>query len=268
GGEDHSFGSTCLTSYMKYMPTLLGAPASSVANTPGNPSVGTRSARWKPASRNMRRKSCTPSSAPTPSAGMVGWRIPSCKRRTDSSWRFWISRSTGPRSAARASRGSINQAAPASEPRKSVRRERLSMRLPHKSGAVVSSTNTTRVSCEAVCRQISVRALSGGARTQPDLCKTAEGIMRKLSRKRIVTCLCLSPAGGAVGVLAAGASAPFWGQWGRTPDHTGMVPVAGQTGSNILANIVYDPFTSKEQSGPITTGDLLVHYQTPLVDGN
>src|SRR5438045_35129 len=60
----------------------------------------------------------------------------------------------------------------------------------------------------------------------------------------------------------------WWGQWGRTPQHVGAVPVAGQTGSNILANIVYDPFTSKEQQGPYALGDLLVHYQTPLVDGN
>ena len=91
--------------------------------------------------------------------------------------------------------------------------------------------------------------------------------MRILPRKKIVACLCVALVG-AAGVLAAGGAPPFWGQWGRTPEHTGMVPVAGQTGSKILANIVYDPFTSKEQSGPITTGGLLVHYQTPLVDGN
>jgi len=60
----------------------------------------------------------------------------------------------------------------------------------------------------------------------------------------------------------------FWGQWGRTPLHQGSVPVAGQTGSNILANIVYDPFTQKEQQGPYAAGDLLVHYQTPLIAGN
>ena len=41
GGEDHSVGSNCLTSYMKYMPTVRAAPASSVATTPGLPSVCT-----------------------------------------------------------------------------------------------------------------------------------------------------------------------------------------------------------------------------------
>ena len=39
GGELHSAGSYCLTSYMKYTPTVFGAPASRVANTPGLPSV-------------------------------------------------------------------------------------------------------------------------------------------------------------------------------------------------------------------------------------
>ena len=40
GGELHSEGSNCLTSYMKYIPTVRRAPASNVANTPGWPSVG------------------------------------------------------------------------------------------------------------------------------------------------------------------------------------------------------------------------------------
>lgn len=60
----------------------------------------------------------------------------------------------------------------------------------------------------------------------------------------------------------------WWGQWGQNPAHQGSVPVPGQTGSSILANIVYDPFTDKEQVGAYAAGDLLVHYQTPLVDGN
>jgi hypothetical protein len=34
-GDLHSDGSNCLTSYMKYMPTVRFAPASKVANTPG-----------------------------------------------------------------------------------------------------------------------------------------------------------------------------------------------------------------------------------------
>ena len=45
--------------------------------------------------------------------------------------------------------------------------------------------------------------------------------------------------------LAAVVSPVFWGQWGQNPQHTGSVGVAGQTGTNILADIVYYPFTAK-----------------------
>jgi hypothetical protein len=74
----------------------------------------------------------------------------------------------------------------------------------------------------------------------------------------------------AAASIAAGSNnlAPFWGQWGQNPQHTGTVTVAGQTGSKILADVVYDPFTSKEEQGPYATGDLLAHFQTPLVAGN
>src|SRR2546430_10221612 len=81
---------------------------------------------------------------------------------------------------------------------------------------------------------------------------------------RVVVVVC---CGLSVSVASA-APAVWWGQWGHDPLHQGSVPVAGQTGSRILANIVYDPFVGKEKQGPYATGDLLVHYQTPLVDDN
>src|SRR5881392_3817529 len=71
-----------------------------------------------------------------------------------------------------------------------------------------------------------------------------------------------------VAVNAFAAGPVWWGQWGQNPQHQGTVSVAGQTGSHILTNIVYDPFTDKEQNGQYAAGDLLVHYQTPLIDGN
>lgn len=76
--------------------------------------------------------------------------------------------------------------------------------------------------------------------------------------------LCIGIASVALAVVV---SPPFWGQWGGNAQHTGNVAVAGQTGTNILADIVYDPFTQKEEQGPYATGDLLVHYQTPLIAG-
>src|SRR5438093_9843998 len=58
---------------------------------------------------------------------------------------------------------------------------------------------------------------------------------------RIAIVGCLAATAGAA--LVAAPTNVWWGQWGRSPVHDGFVPVAGQTGSNILANIVYDPFT-------------------------
>jgi hypothetical protein len=59
-----------------------------------------------------------------------------------------------------------------------------------------------------------------------------------------------------------------WPQWGRDPQHTGQINVAGQNLNQVLANIVYDPFVDQEKAPENGDGDLLVHYQTPLVDGN
>jgi hypothetical protein len=61
------------------------------------------------------------------------------------------------------------------------------------------------------------------------------------------------------------ASSQDWPQWGRNPQHTGAVNVAGQTPNNILANLIYDPFVDQEKAGG---GGLSVHYQAALVDGN
>jgi hypothetical protein len=62
------------------------------------------------------------------------------------------------------------------------------------------------------------------------------------------------------------SNAPFWAQWGANPQHAGMVNVAGQNLGHQLADIVYDPFVPQEQAEQ--TGDLVVHYQAPILDGN
>jgi hypothetical protein len=62
------------------------------------------------------------------------------------------------------------------------------------------------------------------------------------------------------------AATPAWPQWAQNPQHTGFLNIAGQALNKILANIVYDPLVPDEQA--LNDGDLLVHYQTPLVDGN
>ena len=71
----------------------------------------------------------------------------------------------------------------------------------------------------------------------------------------IATCLALAPVA---------ASGPIeWLQWGQNPQHQGFVDVAGQNVNRALADIVYDPNVPAEQAS--TGGDLLAHYQAPLL---
>jgi len=57
-----------------------------------------------------------------------------------------------------------------------------------------------------------------------------------------------------------------WAQWGQNQQHRGFVGTEGQDLTSILADIVYDPFTKQEEDA--TDGELLVHYQVPLLEGN
>jgi hypothetical protein len=70
-------------------------------------------------------------------------------------------------------------------------------------------------------------------------------------------------------VLLAGfdRERPFWPQWGRNPQHTGMVNVPAQPLNEKLADIVYDPFVKQEVAENGGYG-LAVHYQSTLIDGN
>jgi hypothetical protein len=62
----------------------------------------------------------------------------------------------------------------------------------------------------------------------------------------------------------AAAQQPFWSQWGRDAQHTGTADVAGQRLDRRLAQFIYDPLVSVAQAA--TGGDLLAHYQVPLLD--
>ena len=57
-----------------------------------------------------------------------------------------------------------------------------------------------------------------------------------------------------------------WSQIGANPKHTGSVPVAAQPLLHLLSDITYDPFVPQEQAS--ANGNLLVHYQVPLIDGD
>jgi outer membrane protein assembly factor BamB len=60
-----------------------------------------------------------------------------------------------------------------------------------------------------------------------------------------------------------------WTQWGQGEAHAGSVCAAGQPLARELARIVYDPFNNDELADPGSRGgELLVHYQGPLVVGD
>lgn len=58
----------------------------------------------------------------------------------------------------------------------------------------------------------------------------------------------------------------IWPQWGQNAQHANSVQVAGQDLNRILADIVYDPLAPVEQG--LNNGDLLAHYQVPLVESS
>jgi outer membrane protein assembly factor BamB len=67
-------------------------------------------------------------------------------------------------------------------------------------------------------------------------------------------------------LISFDAAAQTWSQWGGGPRHTGTLPVYAQPLRELLADFVYDPFVEQERAE--ANGSLLVHYQTPLSDGN
>jgi len=85
-------------------------------------------------------------------------------------------------------------------------------------------------------------------------------IVTALSVATTTLTLTLAPA------LAIAGAPSAWPQWGRDPQHTNASDAAGQSVDRILASFVYDPFVPDEQKAEF--GDLLVHYQAPLVDGD
>jgi hypothetical protein len=86
-----------------------------------------------------------------------------------------------------------------------------------------------------------------------------------MRRKLVFLCVTAVSVMGA-GSLGAATAPPPWPQMGHDPQHGSMVSNLGQPLNRIIQDIVYDPFVSAEIAAG--GGDLLVHYQTPLLDGN
>ncbi len=68
---------------------------------------------------------------------------------------------------------------------------------------------------------------------------------------------------GILSAAVADAQTPVWSQWGQNPQHTGNIPVAGQSPQSKLSDSVFDPFVAQEVA---ESGALLMHYQAPLVN--
>jgi hypothetical protein len=66
-------------------------------------------------------------------------------------------------------------------------------------------------------------------------------------------------------VLQAQTTTTNWSQWGQNSQHQGVVDVVGQPIASMLSDIVYDPLVPQEQAA--TGGELLAHYQVPILDG-
>ncbi len=69
-----------------------------------------------------------------------------------------------------------------------------------------------------------------------------------------------------VPITASAQGSLSWPQWAQNSQHTGFLNVNGQNLHGILANIIYDPLVPDEQA--LNGGNLLVHYQVSLVEGN
>ncbi|MGO9648073.1 MAG: hypothetical protein ACLPOO_08460 [Terriglobales bacterium] len=89
--------------------------------------------------------------------------------------------------------------------------------------------------------------------------------MSRLHLATILVLLCF----GILLLTGFGGNRVFWSQWGRNPQHEGMVSSFGQPLNHKLADIVYDPFVPQEklENFPIYgEGALTAHYQSTLVD--
>jgi hypothetical protein len=66
--------------------------------------------------------------------------------------------------------------------------------------------------------------------------------------------------------IACAWAQSFWPQWALNPQHTSQIGVAGQPLNRMLAAIIYDPLVPQEKAA--NQGNLLAHYQVPLIDGS
>jgi len=85
-----------------------------------------------------------------------------------------------------------------------------------------------------------------------------------MSRAEILLVLCATACGGDSG---GRPNCDAWMQWGQSADHLGSSCVAGAvTAAKPLATVAYDTLINDEKAD--ADGEILVHYQAPLVVGD
>ncbi|HET9794109.1 MAG TPA: hypothetical protein VFS34_06570 [Thermoanaerobaculia bacterium] len=87
-----------------------------------------------------------------------------------------------------------------------------------------------------------------------------------MEKHRVLALVALVIGFVAIDTAALAAEPPGWLQWGSDAQHTGFFPVAAQPPEAILSDTVVDP--NAQASYEEVGGDLLVHYQVPLTQGN
>lgn len=90
-------------------------------------------------------------------------------------------------------------------------------------------------------------------------------LVRALAACSIALCFAAGCHGDPTPQLDCSTPIPFT-QWGQDAAHSGTTCAAGQPLARPLADLVYDPFVEQQQAE--ASGDLLVHYQATLIDGD
>lgn len=86
----------------------------------------------------------------------------------------------------------------------------------------------------------------------------------KLARAAVLAAALAAAVG--PGLAAAHGGPIDWPQWGQNAQHEGAVGNPAQSLQRALANVTYDPFVDQERADG--GGSILVHYQTPLLQGD
>ncbi|MBF5042429.1 hypothetical protein FGE12_08455 [Aggregicoccus sp. 17bor-14] len=84
----------------------------------------------------------------------------------------------------------------------------------------------------------------------------------------VATSACMSDEPSTGDKVPAPAPLTQWTQVGGDSSHRGVIDAVAKRPARILADVVYDPFVGQETDPLTTDGDLLIHYQAPLVMGD